>query len=93
MPPAEGAAPPPRLGVILDAGASGEGVRISEVLGSSLAEKAGLKAGDVILKVNGEIATDAEMLVSTVRAARSGQVVKLTVVRGGEQREIEVVLP
>lgn len=42
-----------QLGVRLDPGHTGDGVRIEEVLKDSPAEKAGLKEGDVLLSVDG----------------------------------------
>lgn len=47
-----------------------EGVLVREVHKDSVAEKAGIRAGDVILKVDGEAVTSAREISSMLRAAR-----------------------
>ncbi len=59
------------------------GAGVEAVTAGSPAEKAGLKKGDVITKVDGEVITGSESLVATVRGHRPGDTVTLTVV---EQR-------
>ncbi|MGH3444948.1 MAG: trypsin-like peptidase domain-containing protein, partial [Nocardioidaceae bacterium] len=72
-----------RLGVtVADASSkngllSGAGIR--SVNAGSAAQKAGLKRGDVITKVDNQLITGAESLVATIRGHRPGDTVKLTV--------------
>jgi putative serine protease PepD len=74
------------------------GVTVSDVSGKSLnqggqlqsiesggaGDKAGLKKGDVITKVDGEVVDGSESLVATIRGHRPGEKVTITYLRGGE---------
>lgn len=75
----------PDLGAYFDA-RDGKGVLIVEVLKDTPAEKAGLKAGDVITRVNGDVVNDADELVKAIGSAEGR--VSLTVKRHGSQRTI-----
>ena len=69
-----------------------QGAVISEVLGGSPAERAGLKAGDIILAVNGKKVADMHALPRMVAAKKPGTKVKLKVLRRGENLQVKVVL-
>lgn len=72
-------------------GSSGlKGVLVVEVLNDTPAEKAGLKAGDVITAVGGHKVYDSDDLVSALRD-ESGAV-SLSVARRGSTRTIEATL-
>jgi uncharacterized protein (TIGR03067 family) len=58
----------------------------------SPAEKAGLKAGDVILKVGAAAATDLEGTVKAVRQAKPGDKVEFQVGRGGKEVTVTVTV-
>ena len=62
-------------------GVKGGGVLVSGVTAESPAQKAGLKAGDVITAVNGTAVRDAGELVDELREAGDGREVRLDVVR------------
>jgi len=62
-----------------------EGVLIRAVVKGSAAEKAGLKAGDVITKVDGSTVTSPGEVTRAVRSGRSKKVLPVTVMR--EKRE------
>ncbi len=66
-------------------------VLVKKVLKDSPAEKAGLKAGDVILSVNGEALSGAASLSRAVRKAEVGDVA-LSVSRGGNKLEMKVTV-
>ena len=61
-------------------------------LENSPAQKAGIKAGEVIIKVNDEASSDwsVEKVVSKIRG-EVGTSVKLTLLSGGQMREVSVV--
>jgi serine protease Do len=59
------------------------GVEITSVASDSPAEKAGLKAGDVVLDYNGEAVQGTEQFVRLVRETPVGREVKMTVWRSG----------
>jgi len=62
----------------------GEGVLVVDPIPDSPADKAGLKAGDIITKVNGNKVDSADALRNMIANHQPGSKVKLTVVRNGE---------
>jgi len=73
-------------------GAKDGGVLITEVMEDSPAEKAGLKAGDVILSVAGEEVEDASDLVEEIRGHKPDSKVELKVIRKNRSRKMKVTL-
>lgn len=75
----------------------GEGILVREVAAGSPAEKAGVKAGDVITSVNGEhvrsIGDLREKLASGKEAKDKAQTVKLGVLRNRSEVSLTVELP
>jgi len=59
------------------------GVKIVKVVPESPAAEAGLRAGDILLKVNGEAMPTPAKVVETIGGRRVGDKVKLTVLREG----------
>jgi serine protease Do len=68
------------------------GVIITQVLKNSPAEKSGLKAGDIIIAVNGKKVEDPNDLQKYIMRTMPGKKVVITVVRDKEKKEIEVVV-
>jgi serine protease Do len=68
------------------------GALIANVTKDSAAAAAGLKAGDVVLEVNGEAIDRSGMLSSLIGLSAPGERVKLKVWRDKSQREVEVKL-
>ncbi|MEO5573779.1 MAG: DegQ family serine endoprotease [Gammaproteobacteria bacterium] len=66
------------------------GAVITQVLPESAADKAGLKAGDVITAVNGQGVRDAGVLRNSVGLSPVGKKVRLEVVRDGRAQTIEL---
>ena len=62
------------------------------IMTDSPAAKAGLKAGDIIMEVNGEKITFAKSLSSVIQKYSVGDAVNLTVLRGGEALEFGITL-
>jgi putative serine protease PepD len=85
-----------RLGVTVGDAASEDGMvagaGISEVTPGSSADKAGLRSGDVVVRVDDRPVSDASSLVATIRGHRPGDTVDLIVVRGEERLELEATL-
>lgn len=96
----DGHATHPVIGVTLDMGYTGDGARIDSqsagggpaVLRGGPGERAGLRAGDVITEVGGERVHSGEELIVKIRAHRPGDRLRLTVERGGGEREVSLVL-
>jgi putative serine protease PepD len=69
------------------------GAGIESVDAGSAAQKAGLKRGDVVTKVDDDVISGADALVATIRGHRPGDTVTLTVVSGGDKtRTVKVTL-
>lgn len=69
-----------------------EGAFISLVMPDSPADKAGLKRGDIVTKINDSAITTEITLSSTVGKSRVGDTLVLTVDRNGEEKKINVVV-
>ncbi|MFL6108347.1 MAG: S1C family serine protease, partial [Marmoricola sp.] len=69
-----------------------QGAQIGEVQADGAAAKAGLKAGDVITKVDDEVIDGSESLIATVRGHRPGEQVTLTYVRDGKTETTQATL-
>ncbi|MFC9925578.1 trypsin-like peptidase domain-containing protein [Streptomyces sp. NPDC127190] len=96
----DGRASHPVIGVTLDMGYTGDGARIDRqsadggpaVLKGGPGERAGLRSGDVITDVDGQRVHTAQELIVKIRAHRPGDRLRLTVERGGGEREVSLVL-
>jgi serine protease Do len=73
--------------------AEDRGVLVVTVEGDSAAAKAGIKAGDVILKFEGQPVRDADALRAAVRKAEAGKKLSVSVSREGKLLDLEVTLP
>ncbi len=69
-----------------------DGAAVGDVTAGSAADDAGLQAGDVITKVDGQIVTSSDGLVATIRAHRPGDEVTLTYERDGDTRSTSITL-
>lgn len=68
------------------------GARVQEINSGSAADKAGLKQGDIITKIDGKPVKGSLSLVGFVRQYAVGDTVELTVVRDGKEQKIPVTL-
>ncbi|HEX2711352.1 MAG TPA: PDZ domain-containing protein [Candidatus Acidoferrales bacterium] len=68
----------------------GEGVLVREVKSGTPAEKAGLKAGDVVTKVDGERVRTVSELRQKMREKREKKTVSLSVIRKGAEMSLNV---
>lgn len=69
-----------------------EGVIITDVKKGSPGDKAGLKPGDLIMKIDGKVVQNAEETTAAFAGASVGDVYRLTVVREGKEREMKLRL-
>lgn len=72
---------------------NGEGILIRSVEKGSAAEKAGLKAGDVIVRADNEKLTDRSDLSHILRNHRGGGPLNLVVMRDKREQNIVITLP
>jgi serine protease Do len=68
----------------------GEGVLVTEVISGTPAEKGGMKAGDVITKVDADRVKTLGELQSKLREKRDAKTVQLTVIRKGSETTVTV---
>src|SRR5215211_3176122 len=80
---------PSYIGVQLGKGKDGA-VTILTVIGDGPAKKAGLKGGDIIVRIDGVKPTDLEAMVKVIKALKPGKKAKFEVKRDGKDKTIEV---
>ena len=68
------------------------GAEITEVTKESPAEKAGLKEGDIITKINSDKVTDADDLYKAIGKYKPGEKVNVTYKRNGKESTVSVEL-
>ncbi len=69
---------------------NGEGVLVREVVSGSASEKAGMKAGDVIVKIDGERVRNLSDLRDKLTAKREKKPLPVTVIRKGAETTLNV---
>jgi putative serine protease PepD len=80
------------LGVSLAERDGAVGAEIADVRSGSPAERAGLRAGDVITRVDGRAVERAEEVHRAIESRKPGDELELTVERDGEPRTVTVTL-
>jgi serine protease Do len=81
----------PQLGDFLGA-RNGQGVLVRSVEKGSRAEKAGFRAGDVIVKVNNEAIADTGDFTHALRPAKNGAI-SIAVIRDKKEQNLTLTLP
>ncbi len=81
----------PYLGVSVG-NASNGGAQIQQVVSGSPAEKAGLREGDVVVKINDRAIASREDLVGAVQASSVGATLVLTIDRDGSESTVSVTV-
>jgi S1-C subfamily serine protease len=66
------------------------GVRVAEVAPGSPAERAGIKAGDIVVSINGVALESAAQLRNAIALLRVGQTAELRVLHRGGVRAVSV---
>ena len=78
------------IGVTVSDQAGTAGVLIESVREGTPATRAGLQKGDVVLEYDGEPARSARQFTRLVRETAPGRPVKMTVLRGGSKRTLDI---
>jgi hypothetical protein len=89
-PPAD--RPRPFFGCVADPNSNGEGLLVGSVSPGGPAERAGVKAGDLIVELGGSKITTFDDLVSSLGKHKAGERVKTVVRRDGKPVTVEVTL-
>lgn len=82
----------PFVGIQFKLNPDGKGMLIIEVLADSPAEKAGLKAKDVILKINGTEPTSIQEFREILGLLKVGDTVTLAILRDNKEDKVKVTL-
>ena len=76
------------LGTVPDFTWSGDGVRLDDVRPGTPAERAGLKEGDIILRVNGSPVGDMRQYAGALKQLSPGDEIRVDFSRGGTEQHI-----
>jgi Do/DeqQ family serine protease len=68
------------------------GALVQEIVSDSAAEKAGIEVGDIIVAIDDEAVTSASDLRTAVGLRRSGETVRIKVVRDGKEKSFSATL-
>lgn len=79
-------------GLVPDMAFTGKGVRAQSVTSGSGAEKAGLKAGDVVLKMDGQSIDDLRALSEALKTFAPDQTISVDYQRDGQTRSTKMIL-
>lgn len=79
------------LGIMPDYTFSGEGVRVDGVSEGKIAQKAGVKAGDVLIQLGDHKFTDVQSYMETLAKFKKGDPAKLKLKRGKEELSFDIV--
>jgi serine protease Do/serine protease DegQ len=82
----------PEIATSMDLPEGTQGALVSQVVDGSAAEKAGVKAGDVITAVNGRPVKDAGSLRNSIGLISIGEKVDLSLLREGKPRRVTAVV-
>jgi serine protease Do len=82
----------PQFGVMLDTEAEADGATIYEVMQGSAADSAGLKPGDIVLKIDGEAVGDAAGMVDLIGGYKPGEDVEVFYLRGDDRKKLKLKL-
>jgi putative serine protease PepD len=77
---------------VKDGSAQRAAASVTAVVGGTPAAKAGLQRGDAIIAVDGEPVDSGLSLVAQVRERGVGETAKLTIVRDGQRKDVQVTL-
>lgn len=82
----------PTLGVLPDYGYDGTGMKITGVNAKEPAANAGLKAGDIIIKLGGLVLNDIYDYMEALNTLEKGETTTITILRKGEEIILELQL-
>jgi aminopeptidase YwaD len=78
------------VGIMPDYAFSGAGVRADGVIDGRPAQKAGLKTGDIIVKLGKHAVSDMQTYMQALNQFEKGQTTTITIKRGKEEKELPI---
>jgi hypothetical protein len=66
-----------------------EGLVVTEVAGSTFAEKVGVRRMDILLSINGKTVSDANRIREVMGGVKEGELMTLLIIRAGEREKLE----
>lgn len=82
-----------KFGIRAQDAEDGKGVKVLDVDDESAAAKAGIKEGDIITRFDGKEINSVATLTEAAQAAKEKVSVKVTIIRDGQPKELEVKVP
>ena len=82
----------PIIGVSVDLTYAGPGALVKKVNPGGPSDKAGIKAGEIIVKVDGRTVADSTEMVVAIRTHAPGDTITITVKDGSGTRDVQVTL-
>ncbi|MEO7071130.1 MAG: trypsin-like peptidase domain-containing protein [Nostocoides sp.] len=79
-------------GTASDGTADRSGAKITSVAAGTPAAAAGIKAGDLVIAVDGQLVDSADSLIANVRERTVGETVKITAIRDGKTLDLQTKL-
>ena len=70
----------------------GDGVLVTDIVDDSGAEEAGIKSGDIIIKIDNKVVKSSDDLVSEIKTHKAGDKVQLKIFADGKDKTITVTL-
>ncbi len=80
------------LGVGIASSTTGQGVALTQVRPGTPADRAGLQAGDVVIRIDGQKVSDPTTLGEKIDAKQPGERITVTYVRDGRTKTVSVTL-
>lgn len=75
----------PRLGIVPDYESDDKGLLVNDVSAGGAAEKAGIKAGDLIVEIGGRNVSNVQTYMAAMSQQKAGQAVEIVVVRDSKR--------
>jgi hypothetical protein len=79
------------LGIMPDYTFSGKGVRADGIVDGKIAQKAGIQAGDVIIKLGDNAFSDINSYMTVLSRFKKGDATKVTVLRGTDELTFDII--
>jgi serine protease Do len=83
----------PRIGIRAQDTEDGKGVKVIDVADESLADKGGIKEGDIITEFDGKTVNDADALADAARDAKEKTTINVKFTRDGKSQSVDLKIP